>query len=93
MAHAREEVRVEFQQSDPASGPSREEVAAGGSGLSTGLWVGESLCVKGSIAGGGSWRSCRSGGLVPSPSFVIESQELWRKNYFIRIIADSNAVN
>ena len=41
MAHAREEVQVKFQQSDPASGPSREEVAAGGSGLSTGLLVGE----------------------------------------------------
>lgn len=47
MAHAREEVRVEFQQSDPASGPSREEVAGGWSGLNTGLLVGESLYVKG----------------------------------------------
>lgn len=97
VAHAREEVQVKFQQSDPASGPSREEVAAGGSGLSTGLLVGESLFVKGvetcNVAGGGSWRSCQNGGPVPSPSFVIQSQELSRKNYFIRVIADNNAVN
>ena len=50
-------MRVEFQQSDPTSGPSREEVAGGGSGLNTGLLVGDSLYVKGigkcSVAGGG----------------------------------------
>ena len=34
-----------------------------------------------------------SGCLVPSLSFVIKSQELSRRNYFIRIIADINAVN